>query len=60
MCIRDRVPDRAFVDRAHRLGLAVNPWTVDAPREHARLLRAGVDGIVTNYPERLVGIRPLQ
>lgn len=54
------VPDRAFVDRAHRLGLAVNPWTVDAPREHARLLRAGVDGIVTSYPERLVGIRPLQ
>ena len=52
------VVDRAFVDRAHALGLAVNPWTVDAPRDHVRLLRAGVDGIVTNYPERLVG-RPI-
>ena len=48
------VVDRAFVDRAHALGLAVNPWTVDAPRDHVRLLRAGVDGIVTNYPERLL------
>lgn len=50
------VVDRAFVDRAHTLGLAVVPWTVDAPRDHLRLLRAGVDGIVTNYPERLVGL----
>lgn len=48
------VVDHAFVARAHRLGLAVNPWTVDAPRDHVRLIRAGVDGIVTNYPERLL------
>lgn len=48
------VADRAFVDRAHALGLAVNPWTVDAPRDQIRLLRAGVDGIVTNYPDRLL------
>lgn len=49
------VVDGAFVARAHALGLAVNPWTVDAPRDHVALLRAGVDGIVTNYPERLAG-----
>lgn len=49
------VVDRAFAHRAHALGLAVNPWTIDSPRDHVRLLRAGVDGIVTNYPERLIG-----
>lgn len=47
--------DATFVSRAHALGLAVNPWTVDTARDHTLLLRAGVDGIVTNYPERLVG-----
>ncbi|MBW3086222.1 hypothetical protein KEM60_02433 [Austwickia sp. TVS 96-490-7B] len=47
------VVHRAFVERAHRLGLVVNPWTVDAPGQWIELLRAGVDGIVTNYPGRL-------
>ncbi len=50
------VVDKALVDRAHSLGLAVVPWTVDAAGEQTSLIRAGVDGIVTNYPDRLCGI----
>ncbi|GAB77228.1 glycerophosphoryl diester phosphodiesterase [Austwickia chelonae] len=50
------VVDRALIDRAHALGLAVVPWTVDVPGEQTALIRAGVDGIVTNYPEQLRGV----
>lgn len=48
----------AFVDAdvvgwAHRLGRQVSAWTVDEPAEMVRLLRAGVDALVTNRIEVL-------
>jgi glycerophosphoryl diester phosphodiesterase len=45
--------DGPFVDAAHAAGLAVYPWTVDDGEELAALLALGVDGIITNTPERL-------
>lgn len=38
---------------AHRANLKVLTWTVDVPQLMEFLLDAGVDGIMTNYPERL-------
>jgi glycerophosphoryl diester phosphodiesterase len=38
---------------AHRRGLAVYVWTVDDVLTMRRLMAAGVDGIMTNHPERL-------
>jgi glycerophosphoryl diester phosphodiesterase len=45
--------DASFCEQAHTRGLKVMVWTVDAPEAMRILIRAGVDGIMTNYPERL-------
>lgn len=42
-----------LVARAHELGLKVIPWTVDHRPTMEYLLDAGVDGIITNYPDVL-------
>jgi glycerophosphoryl diester phosphodiesterase len=42
--------DNAFVERAHRRGRWVYGWTVDDTEGMARLIRTGVDGVVTNDP----------
>ncbi len=43
--------DEELVAACHRLGLAVNVWTVDHPVAIARLAGWGVDGICTNVPD---------
>ena len=42
-----------LVDRAHEVGLQVIPYVVDDPPTMAALVRLGVDGLITNYPDRL-------
>ena len=41
-----------LVRLAHRKALAVHAWTADRPPDMRRLAAAGVDGIVTNFPDR--------
>ena len=38
---------------AQQLGLQVIPWTVNGSADMRRLLDWGVDGIITDYPDRL-------
>lgn len=45
--------DAAFVAGAHRVGLAVDVWTVDDARVMEELLELGVDGIMTDRPSVL-------
>jgi glycerophosphoryl diester phosphodiesterase len=45
-----------IVAQAKRSGLAVYAWTADAESEIQRLLALGVDGIVTNSPERTLAL----
>ena len=47
----------ALVAQAHRAGLRVHAWTVDRLSEARRLIRMGVDGLVTNRPDRLRALR---
>jgi glycerophosphoryl diester phosphodiesterase len=41
-----------LVERCHAHGLLVRPWTVNEPEEAERLMRLGVDGIVTDMPRQ--------
>ena len=47
---RNLTPD--LVAEAHGLGLAVIAWTVNEPADIERALDLGVDGIITDYPDR--------
>lgn len=43
----------ALVAEAHALGLAVIPWTVNDPKDMEQAIALGVDGLITDYPDRL-------
>jgi len=43
----------AAIADAHRRGLKVVAWTVNEPADMERLIDAGVDGLITDYPDRL-------
>ncbi|HET9147109.1 MAG TPA: glycerophosphodiester phosphodiesterase family protein [Acetobacteraceae bacterium] len=45
--------DREFVEDAHRRGLKVFVFTVNHPEDIARMAALGVDGLFTNYPDRV-------
>ncbi len=42
-----------LIRKSHEHGLGVIPWTVNAPADMASLIDRGVDGIITDYPDRL-------
>jgi glycerophosphoryl diester phosphodiesterase len=51
---RNDITTRAFCDEAHRLGLIVHPFYADDETEMVRLIECGVDGILTNEPQKLI------
>jgi glycerophosphoryl diester phosphodiesterase len=48
---RDLTPER--VAEARALGLAVVPWTVNEPQHMELAIALGIDGLITDYPDRL-------
>jgi len=42
-----------MVKSAHQAGMKVVPWTIDDPATMQSLIDKGVDGIITDYPDRL-------
>ena len=55
------VVSKDFIEAAHRQNLQVHVWTINNPEEMRRLIEMNVDGIMTDYPDRLleiVGISP--
>ena len=49
-----RVVSRRFVEAAHARNMRVQVWTVNDVNAMQRLLELGVDGIMTDYPQRLL------
>jgi glycerophosphoryl diester phosphodiesterase len=44
------------VEQAHAAGLLVVPWAVNDPAQMSAVLALGVDGLATDYPDRLLAI----
>jgi glycerophosphoryl diester phosphodiesterase len=49
------VTDPGLVARLHDAGIQVMVWTLDEPEHWAAAVDLGVDGIITDRPDRLVG-----
>ncbi len=50
------IVDEELVRAAHEAGVAVHVWTVDEEEQMERLVRLGVDGIMTDVPSRLARV----
>lgn len=48
-----RLASREFIAEVHDEGLQLWAWTVNEEAEIKRLLALGVDGLITDYPERV-------
>jgi glycerophosphoryl diester phosphodiesterase len=46
-----------LVERAHAAGLRCVVWTVNRAAEIRRMIRLGVDGITTDFPNRALALR---
>jgi len=53
---RVTVVNQAFAREAHRRNLKVEVWTVNEIADMRRLLVLPVDGIITDYPDRLLAL----
>src|SRR3989344_4945545 len=48
-----RLVDKEFVDEAHKKGLKVFVWTVNEKEDIDKMISCGVDGIISDYPDRI-------
>lgn len=48
--------DKKKVEQLQKQGIRVVPWTVNEVRDMEMLIEMGVDGIITDYPDRLINL----
>jgi glycerophosphoryl diester phosphodiesterase len=53
LCPISKLITPQLVEEAHKADLHVPTWTVDTPEEMKRVIAAGVDGVMSNFPDRL-------
>lgn len=46
-----------LIAKVHENRIKIVPWTVNTKEEIQKLVNLGVDGIITDYPDYLVGIK---
>lgn len=49
-----QIVSKDFIETAHKLNLQVHVWTINDTADMSRLKEMGVDGIMTDYPDRLL------
>ena len=52
-----RLVSAGLVDSAHARGMRIIPWTVNEVEQMQTLRRMGVDGIITDYPDRVLQLK---
>jgi glycerophosphoryl diester phosphodiesterase len=50
------IVDQRFLEAAHNRNMRVHVWTVNDDKTMKQLIKLGVDGIMTDYPQRLLEI----
>lgn len=53
---RTTVLNAANIRRAQAAGIGIHVWTVNAPAAMRKFIALGVDGIITNHPDRLIAL----
>jgi glycerophosphoryl diester phosphodiesterase len=53
LAIRYKIANSDLINAAHERSLSVSVWTADDPEDLRRMIKLGVDRIITNYPDRL-------
>lgn len=51
-----RVVSPRFIEAMHRRNLQLDVWTINDEADMQRLLSWGVDGIITDYPDKLLSV----
>lgn len=44
--------DKQLVDAVHEKGMKIIPWTVNDPRDMGIIIDMGIDGLITDYPDK--------
>jgi glycerophosphoryl diester phosphodiesterase len=59
-----RLVDEALVKYCHENSIKIIPWTVNEEKEIIHIIKIGVDGIISDYPDKVIeiyeGIRDLK
>lgn len=48
---------KEYIDFAHKHNIEVWKWTINNVDEMQRLIDLGLDGLITNFPEKAIGLR---
>ena len=52
-----KLAKKKVIRKCHELGIKVIPWTVNKQKRMVKLIRKGVDGIITDYPDRIINVQ---
>lgn len=56
LSVNKKLVTKEMVEKAHKNGKEVHVWTVNKEEDMRKLIKLGVDNIITNYPNRLLKI----